>query len=50
MHECISGDFFDVINEYAGDSDHPRKLLMHAGRKSGKSRSWVDASLSLVPR
>ena len=45
-----NGDFFAVINGYAGDSDHPRKLLMHTGRKSGKSRSWVDASLSLVPR
>ena len=45
-----NGIFFAVINGYAGDSDHPRKLLMHAGRKSGKSWSWVDASLSLVPR
>ena len=44
------GDFFAVINGYVDDSDHPRKPLMHAGRKSGKSRSWVDASLSLVPR
>ena len=41
---------FAVINGYAGNSDRPRKLLMHAGRKSGKSRSWVDTSLSLVPR
>ena len=37
-----NGDFFAVINGYAGDSDHPRKLLMHTGRKPGK--------LSLVPR
>ena len=44
------GVFFAVINGYVDDSDLPRKLLMHTGRKSGKSRSWVDASLSLVPR
>ena len=45
-----NGDFFAVINGHAGDSDHPRKLLMHTGRTPGKSRSWVDTSLSLVPR
>ena len=45
-----SGDFFAVINGYAGDSDHPRELFMHTGRKPGKSWSWVDTSLSLVPR
>ena len=42
--------FFTVRNGYAGDSDHPRELFMHTGRKPGKSRSWVDTSLSLVPR
>ena len=42
--------FFAVRNGYAGDSDHPRKLFMHTGRKPGKSLSWVDTSLSLVPR
>ena len=44
------GDFLAVINGYAGDFDHPRELLMHTGRKPGKSLSWVDPSLSLVPR
>ena len=44
-----NGDFFAVINGYA-DGFHPRKLFMHTGRKPGKSRSWVDTSLSLVPR
>ena len=39
-----------VRNGYAGDGNHPRKLLMHTGRTPGKSRSWVDTSLSLVPR
>ena len=39
-----------VRNGYAGDSNHPRKLPMHTGRKPGKSLSWVDTSLSLVPR
>ena len=42
--------FFAVRNGYAGYSNHPRKLLMHTGRKPGKSLSWVDTSLSLVPR
>ena len=41
---------FVVGNGYAGVSDHPRELLMHTGRKPGKSWSWVDTSLSLVPR
>ena len=45
-----NGVFLVVINGYAGDSDRPRKLLMHTGRKPGESRSWVDTSLSLVPR
>ena len=39
---------FAVSNGYAGVSDHPRELLMHTGRKPGKSLSWVDTSLSLV--
>ena len=42
--------FFAVRNGYAGDSNHPRKLVMHTRRKPGKSLSWVDTSLSLVPR
>ena len=49
LHDCILEIFLAVINGYA-DSDHPRKLLMHTRRKPGKSRSWVDTSLSLVPR
>ena len=44
------GDVFAVSNGYAGISVHPRELLMHTGRKPGKSLSWVDTSLSLVPR
>ena len=40
---------FAVRYGYAGDSVHPRELLMHTGRKPGKSWSWVDTSLSLVP-
>ena len=48
-HECIWRCFV-VSNGYAGVSDHPRELLMHTGRKPGKSWSWVDTSLSLVPR
>ena len=40
---------FVVRNGYAGDSNHPRELSMHTGRKPGKSWSWVDMSLSLVP-
>ena len=41
---------FTVSNGYAGDSDHSRELFMHTGRKPGESWSWVDTSLSLVPR
>ena len=41
---------FVVSNGYASDVDHPRELLMHTGGKPGKSWSWVDTSLSLVPR
>ena len=40
--------FFAVGNGYAGDSNHPRELFMHTGRKPGKSLSWVDTSLSLI--
>ena len=43
-------DFLAVGNEYTGHNNHPRELLMHTGRKPGKSWSWVDTSLSLVPR
>ena len=39
-----------LVNGYASDSDHSRELFMHTGRKPGKSWSWVDTSLSLVPR
>ena len=42
--------FFAVRNGYAGDSNHPRMPFMPTGRKPGKSLSWVDTSLSLVPR
>ena len=39
-----------VSDGYASVLDHPRELLMHTGRKPGESWSWVDTSLSLVPR
>ena len=42
--------FLTVVNGYAGVSDQPRELLKHTGKKPGKSWSWVDTSLSLVPR
>ena len=41
---------FVVSNGYTSVLDHPRELLMHTRRKSGKSWSWVDTSLSPVPR
>ena len=44
------GDFLAVGNGHACDSNHPRMLFVPAGRKPGKSLSWVDLSLSLVPR
>ena len=44
------GDFLAVINGYAVIVIHPRGLFMHTGRKPGESWSWVDMSLSLVPR
>ena len=49
---CMSAfwRYFLVSNGYASVLDHPRELLMHTGRKPGKSWSWVDTSLSLVPR
>ena len=49
---CVSAHWrcFSVRYGYAGDSVRPRELLMHTGRKPGKSWSWVDTSLSLVPR
>ena len=50
MHDYSLGSCFVVSNGYTSDLDHPRELLMHTGRKPGKSRSWVDMSLSLVPR
>ena len=42
--------FFAGSNGHADDSSHPRELFMHTGRKPGRSLSWVDTSLSLVPR
>ena len=44
------GDFLAVGNRHACDSNRPCMLFMPAGRKPGKSLSWVDLSLSLVPR
>ena len=44
------GDFLAIGNGYAGDGNHPRMPFMPAGRKPGKSLSWVDTSVSLVPR
>ena len=35
---------------YVWDSSHLLMLFVHTGWKPGKSRSWVDPSLSLVPR
>ena len=42
--------FLAVGNGHACDNDHPRIPFMPTGRKTGKSLSWVDPSLSLVPR
>ena len=39
-----------VSNGYTSDLGHPRELLLHTGRKTGKSWSWVDTSLPLIPR
>ena len=41
-------EIFVVSNGHACDNDHPRILFVPAGRKPGKSLSWVDLSLSLV--
>ena len=43
-------DFHAVGNEYTCDGNHPHVPSMHAGKNSGKPLSWVDTSLSLVPR
>ena len=43
-------NFLAVGNGYACDDDHPRMPFVPTGRKTGKSLSWVDPSLSLVPR
>ena len=45
-----TSELFVVSNGYTTDLDHPRELLLHTGRKPGKSWSWVDTSLSLIPR
>ena len=52
MVSCMSAlwSCFVVSNGYASDLGHPRELLLHTGRKPGKSWSWVDTSLSLVSR
>ena len=44
------GDFLAVGNGHACDSDHPCMPFAPTERKTGKSLSWVDPSLSLVPR
>ena len=41
---------FTVRNGYDVIVIIPRELFMHTGRKPGESWSWVDTSLSLVPR
>ena len=43
-------NFLAIGNGHACDSDHPRMLFVPTGRKTGKSLSWVDPSLSLVSR
>ena len=44
------GNFLAVGNGHACDDDHPRMPFVPTRRKTGKSLSWVDPSLSLVPR
>ena len=44
------GNFLAVGNGHACDNNHPRMHFVPAGRKPGRSLSWVDTSLSLVPR
>ena len=46
----LIGNFLAVGNGQACDSDHPCMPFMPTGRITGKSLSWVDLSLSLVPR
>ena len=46
----LIGDFLAVGNGHACDSDHTRMPFVSTGRKTGKSLSWVEPSLSLVPR
>ena len=43
-------NFLAAGNRQACDSDHPRMPFVPTGRKTGKSLSWVDLSLSLVSR
>ena len=44
------GNFLVVGNGHACDSNHPRMLFVPVERMLGKCLSWVDLSLSLVPR
>ena len=44
------GNFLAVGNGHACDSDHPSMPFVPTEGKTGKSLSWVDPSLSLVPR
>ena len=44
----LIGNFLAVGNGHACDDDHPRIPFVPTGRKTGKSLSWVDTSLSLV--
>ena len=46
----LIGNFLAVGNGQACDSDHPRMPFVPTERITGKSLSWVDPSLSLVPR
>ena len=41
--------FHAVGNGHTCDDDHPCMPFVPTGRKMGKSPSWVDPSLSLVP-
>ena len=46
----LIGNFLAVGNGHACDDDHPRMPFVPTRRKTGKCLSWVDPSLSLVPR
>ena len=46
----LIGNFLVVGNGHACDIDHPRVPFVPTERKTGKSLSWVDPSLCLVPR